>query len=114
MATINPDEELLSSIASLSPPLSLKSGTLDLPLTNDSLPPNSNNTPEPTINTNPTTSQSTKSSSMFLNLVIPPLHPQIISILLLTIITFLQKRNIIFSKTLSSLILVFYPQLFIL
>ena len=63
MATINPDEELLSSIASLSPPLSLKSGTLDLPLTNDSLPPNSNNTPEPTVNTNPTASQSTKSSS---------------------------------------------------
>ena len=61
MATINPEEELLSSIASLSPPLSLKSGTLDLPLANDLLPSNSNNTPEPTVHTtnnNSTTSQS--------------------------------------------------------
>ena len=63
MVTINPDEELLSSIASLSPPLSLKSGTLDLPLTNDSLPLNSNTTPEPTVNSNSTTSQSNKPSS---------------------------------------------------
>ena len=58
MATIIPDEELLSSIASLSPPLSLKSGTLDLPLENDSLPNDSTNTPEPTVNSNSTTSQS--------------------------------------------------------
>ena len=63
MVTINPDEELLSSIASLSPPLSLKSGTLDLPLANDPLPLNSNNTPEPTVNSNSTTSQSNKPSS---------------------------------------------------
>ena len=58
MVTINPDEELLSSIASLSPPLSLKSGTLDLHLVNDSLPLDSNNTPEPTVHSNSTTSQS--------------------------------------------------------
>ena len=66
MVTINPDEELLSSIASLSPPHSLKSGTLDLPLANDLIPSNSNNTPEPTVNTvnsNSTTSQSNKPSS---------------------------------------------------
>ena len=64
MASINPEEELLSSIASLSPPLSLKSGTLDIPLVNDSLPLETNNTPEPTLNTNPITSQSlTKPSS---------------------------------------------------
>ena len=64
MASINPEEELLSSIASLSPPLSLKSGTLDLPLANDSLPLDTNNTPEPTLDTNPSTSQSlTKQSS---------------------------------------------------
>ena len=58
MATINPEEELLSSIASLSPPLSLKSGTLDIPLVNDSLPLDTNTTPEPTLNDNSTTSQS--------------------------------------------------------
>ena len=64
MASTNPEEELLSSIASLSPPLSLKSGTLDIPLVNDSLPLDTNNTPEPTLNTNPITSQSlTKPSS---------------------------------------------------
>ena len=64
MASINPEEELLSSIASLSPPLSLKSGTLDIPLVNDSLPLDTTNTPEPTLNTNPSTSQSlTKPSS---------------------------------------------------
>ena len=64
MASINPEEELLSSIASLSPPLSLKSGTLDNPLVNDSLPLDTTNTPEPTLNTNPSTSQSlTKPSS---------------------------------------------------
>ena len=63
MVTVNPDEELLSSIASLSPPLSLKSGTLDLPLANAPLPPNSNNTPEPTVNSNSTTSQPNKPSS---------------------------------------------------
>ena len=54
MATVNPEEELLSSIASLSPPLSLKSGTLDLPLVNDSLPIESNPTPEPIVNNNST------------------------------------------------------------
>ena len=37
MATSNTDEDLLSSIASLSPPLSLKSGTLDLPHISDPL-----------------------------------------------------------------------------
>ena len=58
MVTINPEEELLSSIASLSPPLSLKSGTLDMPLVNDSLPLDTNNTPEPTVNGNSTNSQS--------------------------------------------------------
>ena len=63
MVTINPDEELLSSIASLSPPLSPKSGTLDLPLANDPLPLNSNTTPEPTVYSKSTTSQSNKPSS---------------------------------------------------
>ena len=64
MVSINPEEELLSSIASLSPPLSLKSGTLDMPLVNDSLPLDTNNTPEPTVNSNSTTFQSlTKPSS---------------------------------------------------
>ena len=64
MVSLNPEEELLSSIASLSPPLSLKSGTLDMPLVNDSLPLEFNNTPEPTLNANPTTSQTlTKPSS---------------------------------------------------
>ena len=64
MVSINPEEKLLSSIASLSPPLSLKSGTLDMPLVNDSLPLDTNNTPEPTVNANSTTSQSlTKPSS---------------------------------------------------
>ena len=58
MVTINLGEELLSSNASLSPPLSLKSGTLDMPLVNDSLPLDTNNTPEPTVNGNTTTSQS--------------------------------------------------------
>ena len=42
----------------MSPPLSLKSGTLDLPLVNDSLPNDSTHTPEPTVNSNSTTSQS--------------------------------------------------------
>ena len=63
MATINPVEELLASIASLSPPLSLKSGTLDLHLTNDSLPLESNPTPEPTVNSNSTSQSNNKSSS---------------------------------------------------
>ena len=48
MATSNPDEEFLSSIASLSPPPSLKSGTLDLPSVSDSLRLDINPTPEPT------------------------------------------------------------------
>ena len=56
MATMNPEEELMSSIASLSPPLSLKSGTLDIPLVTDSLPPDTTTTPEPTLNGNSTTS----------------------------------------------------------
>ena len=59
MANLNPEEELLSSIASLSPPLSLKSGTLEIPLVTDSsLPLDSNPTPEPTLNGTSTTSQS--------------------------------------------------------
>ena len=50
MTNVNVEEELLSSIASLSPPLSLKSGTLDLPLVTDSsLPLDSNPTPDPTL-----------------------------------------------------------------
>ena len=57
MATSNPEEELLSSIVSLSPPLSLKFGTLDLP--NDSLSLHINPTPEPTLNVIPSTTQST-------------------------------------------------------
>ena len=58
MTNVNVEEELLSSIASLSPPLSLKSGTLDLPLVTDSsLPLDSNPTPEPTLNATSTTSQ---------------------------------------------------------
>ena len=55
--SLNPEDELLSSIASLSPPLSLKSGTLDMPTVNDSLPPDTTTTPEPTLNTNSTHSQ---------------------------------------------------------
>ena len=58
MATMNPEEEPLSSIASLSPPISFKSGTLDIPLVTDSIPPDTNTTPEPTLNGNSTTSQS--------------------------------------------------------
>ena len=57
MATSNPDEELLSSIASLSHPLSLKSGTLDIPNVCDPLPLESNPTPEPTLNVIPCTTQ---------------------------------------------------------
>ena len=57
MTNVNVEEELLSSIASLSPPLSLKSGTLDLPLVTDSsLPLDSNPTPDPTLNATSTTS----------------------------------------------------------
>ena len=64
MANMNPEEELLSSIASLSPPLSLKSGTLDIPLVTDSsLPLENNPTPEPTLNGTSTTSQSLNKSS---------------------------------------------------
>ena len=59
MATSNPDDELLSSIASLSPPLSLKSGTLDLSNVNDSLALDINPTPETTLNVIPSTTQST-------------------------------------------------------
>ena len=75
MVTINPDEELLSSIASLSPPLSLKSGTLDLPLVNDSLPLDSNNTPEPTVNSNSTSQSTNKPSSTNLKTRHPPTPP---------------------------------------
>ena len=78
MVTINPEEELRSSIASLSTPPSLKSGTLDLPLVNDSLPLDTNNTPKPTVNGNSTTSQSlTKPPSTKLKTrhsPTPPLH----------------------------------------
>ena len=64
MTNVNTEEELLSSIASLSPPLSLKSGTLDLPLVTDSsLPLDSNPTPEPTLNGTSTTSQSLNKST---------------------------------------------------
>ena len=59
MATSNPDEEFLSSIASLSLPLSLKSGPFDLPNLNDSLPLVINHTPEPTLNVIPSTTQPT-------------------------------------------------------
>ena len=55
--SLNPEDELLSSIASLSPPLSLKSGTLDMPIVNDSIPLDTTTTPEPTLNTNSTHSQ---------------------------------------------------------
>ena len=60
MATSNPDQQLLSSIAFLSP-LSLKSGTLDLPNVNDSLPLDINPTPEPTLNVIASTTQSISS-----------------------------------------------------
>ena len=59
MATSNYDEELLSSIASLSPPLSLKSRTLDIPNVSDSLPLDANPTPETTLNVTPSTTQTT-------------------------------------------------------
>ena len=59
MATSTPDEELLSSIASLSPPLPLKSGTLDIPNESDSLPLDFNPTPEPTLKFIPPTTQTT-------------------------------------------------------
>ena len=59
MATSNPDKELLSSIASLSPPLSLKYGTLDLPNVSDPLPLDINPTPEPISNVITSTTQST-------------------------------------------------------
>ena len=59
MATFNPDEELLSSIASLSPPLYLKSGNLVLLNVSDPLPLDINPTPEPTLNVCPSTTQST-------------------------------------------------------
>ena len=58
MATFNPHEEFLSSIAFLSP-LSLKSGTLDLPNVSDPLPLDNNPTDEPTLNVIPSTTQST-------------------------------------------------------
>ena len=57
MATSNPDEEILSSIASFSPPLSLKAGTLELSNHSDSLPLEINPTPEPTLNVIPCTTQ---------------------------------------------------------
>ena len=59
MATSNHDESLLSSITLSSPPLSLKSGTLNLPSVSDSLPLDINPTPEPTLNVIPSTTQST-------------------------------------------------------
>ena len=57
MATSNPVQRLLSSIASLSPPLSLKSGTLDLPNDSDSLRLEINPAPEPTLTVIPSTTQ---------------------------------------------------------
>ena len=57
MTTSNPDKEFLSSIASLSPPLCLKSGTLDLPNVSDSLPLEINPTPEPTLHAIPFNTQ---------------------------------------------------------
>ena len=62
-ATSNPDEELLSSIASVSTPLSLKSGTLDLPKISDSLPFEINPTSEPTLNVIPRTTQTSTIST---------------------------------------------------
>ena len=59
MATSNPDEELVSSIASLSPPLFLKTGTLDLPNVSDSLPLDINPTHVPILNGIPSTTQPT-------------------------------------------------------
>ena len=55
MAISNPDEDLLSSIAYLSPPLSLKSGTLELPHMSNPLPLELNSTPETTLNVIPCT-----------------------------------------------------------
>ena len=57
MATSNHEWELISSIASLSPPLSLKSGALDRPIVSDSLSLDINPTPEPTLNVIPSTTQ---------------------------------------------------------
>ena len=59
MATSNPDEEFLSSIAFSSPPPSLKSGTLDLSNVSDPPPLDINPTPEPTLSVIPSTVQST-------------------------------------------------------
>ena len=114
MATINPEEELLSSIASLSPPLSLKSGTLDVPLANDLLPSNSNNTPEPTVPTtnNSTISQSNKPSSNNLKSRHSPTPPPNNLHFTIDNHPIPPKRNIISSKILFLLILVFYLQLF--
>ena len=106
MATSNPGEELLSNIASLSPPLSLKSGTLDLPNVNDSLPLDINPTPEPTSKVIPSTTQST--TRPLLKLATLLLHLQKIFSLRLIITLFPLKRNIVSSKILYLLILVIY------
>ena len=72
----NPEDELLSSIVSLSPPLSLKSGTPDMTLVNDSLPLDTTTTPEPTLNTNSTPSQAlTKPSTTNLKTHQSPTRP---------------------------------------
>ena len=74
MATSNPDEELLSSIASVSTPLSLKSGTLDLPKISDSLPLEISPTPEPTLNVIPCTTQTSTISTQPLSSTLKTRH----------------------------------------
>ena len=114
MATFNPDKVLLSSICSLSPPLSLKSGTLDLPHMSDPLPLEFNSTPEPTLNVIPCTTQtstSTISTQPISSLKTrhSPTHPP--NNLQITIDNhpIPPKNNIIYSKTPYLLTLVFYP-----
>ena len=62
MPTSHTDEDLLPSIASLSPPLSLKSGTLELTHMSDPLPLEINSTPEPILNVIPCTTQTSTST----------------------------------------------------
>ena len=64
MNNSNPDEELLSYITSLSPHLSFKSGTLDLPNLSDPITLEVNPTPEPTSTEIPFCS-STQTSTVF-------------------------------------------------
>ena len=74
MATSNPDEDLLSSIASLSPPLSLKFGNLGLRRISDSLPLEINSTPEPTLNAIPCTTQTSTISTQPISSTLQTLH----------------------------------------